>query len=637
MRTSARNIIPTFLLPILLLLAACAPGAGRSSPTLNNIPSGISGTPEPGTNGAPQPAPNGHSESIIATADLAFVGSDNQTLYAIGTRDGKVRWQYKMGDAVWVYAVADGVVYAAAGSVLSALNASTGALLWKYQAAQPLAQVLASNGMIYADTDAEGNTSTLVALDAATGTPRWHFALSTMTPALQGVVNGMVYVYQVTGDPGGPDSRETISALRASDGHLLWKAALNGADGLASGAPVAANGIVYFSTSSGALYAFDAATGQLRWHVAPPGEVPPAPVPASPVVVNGLVYVGGSQGLAAYRASDGARQWQYAMMAPGPFPPQPMVADGVVYAGANSQVVALRASDGSVIWQQRVPGPVQSLTLYDGLLISDAGSEFALRASNGALVWQRAVTPSGIGRFGGGSAVTVSAGVVYIGGDDGKVTAMQASNGNLLWQYAIRELPVQTPPVYDASATFAPNVSYEQALEVVTSLGLKTFVACGGKEQSNYSSSHLLLVAAQVNSAPLWLGRLKTTQGVTDAQAINAVFSCPAMPVSNGPPPIPQDQVGAYVRVAFSSATAYAVALDRVNALGFRLADPCYEQARAQGKKPTWHPMSETDTYNQTYALVLATTLYNDATWPDQLKAVAGVVKINVPFTAACQ
>ncbi len=637
MRTSARKNTPILLLTLLLLaLAACAPGGGQS-PTLSNIPSGTGGTPEPGTNGAPAPLPNGHAESIIATADLAFVGSDNQTLYAFGTRDGKVRWQYKMGDAVWVYAVANDVVYAAAGGMLSALNTSTGALLWKYQAAQPLAQVLVSAGTAYANTGAEGNTSTLVALDAATGTPRWHFALPTMTPALQGVVNGVVYVYQVAGDPGGPNSQETIFALRASDGHLLWKAALNGADGLASGAPAAANGLVYFSTSSGALYAFDAATGQLRWHVAPPGAAPPAPVPASPVIVNGLVYVGGSQGIAAYRASDGARQWQYAMVAPGPFPPQPVVADGVVYAGASGQVVALRASDGSVIWRQHAPGLVQALALSDGLVISDAGPAFALRASDGALVWQRAVIPSGIGRFGGGSAETVSAGVVYIGGDDGKVTAMQASNGNLLWQYAIQELPVQTPPVYDASVTFAPNVSYEQALEIVANLGLKTFTGCGGNEQSSYASGHMLLVAAEVNSAPLWLGRLKTTQGVTDAQAINAVFSCPNMPVSNGPPPIPQDQVGAYVRVTFSSATVYVAALDRVNALGFRLADPCYEQARAQGKKPTWHPMSEVDTYHQTDTLVLATTQYNAVTWLDQLQGVTGVVKIDAPFTATCQ
>ncbi len=147
----------------------------------------------------------------------------------------------------------------------------------------------------------------------------------------------------------------------------------------------------------------------------------------------------------------------------------------------------------------------------------------------------------------------------------------------------------------------------------------------------------MLLVAAEVNSAPLWLGRLKTTQGVTDAQAINAVFSCPNMPVSNGPPPIPQDQVGAYVRVTFSSATVYVAALDRMNALGFRLADPCYEQARAQGKKPTWHPMSEVDTYHQTDTLVLATTQYNAVTWLDQLQGVTGVVKIDAPFTATCQ
>ncbi len=78
-----------------------------------------------------------------------------------------------------------------------------------------------------------------------------------------------------------------------------------------------------------------------------------------------------------------------------------------------------------------------------------------------------------------------------------------------------------------------------------------------------------------------------------------------------------------------SSDTSYLNAWESLNALGFRLADPCYEKARAQGNKPTWHPMDEEGSFAQTQTLVLATAL-NATTWRQQLQSVAGVGKIQV-------
>lgn len=645
MRTSASRswFIPLLSVLLLIALAACAPHAAQPASAPGNIPSGKGADPEPGTNGAPAPMPNGHSESIIATNDLAFIGSDNQMLYAIGASDGKVHWQFKAGDSVLVYAVANGVVYATAGGVLYALNASSGSLLWQSQAKVQISQVLVSNGVVYANTAAEGDTSTLVALDAATGTLRWQYTLHTIMPGLQAVVAGTVYDLQTSGGPGAPDAALTIHALRASDGHPLWQAPVAGADGLIDNAPATDNSSVYFVTSLGALYAFDTTSGQLRWHVASqPDGNPGSPLSSSPVVVNGLVYIGASQGISAYRASDGRRQWQDALTTFGPFPPQPVLADGVVYVDAGGQVYALRASDGGVIWQHQAPGVAQSLVVSAGLVISDAGPVFALRASDGTLVWQRPETPSGVGTLGAGKPETVSGGIVYIGSDGGTVSAIQASSGTERWQYQIQELPVQTPPVLSAAVTFAPSLSYAQALEIVTNLGLKTFAEChpeawtAGDDKDFFADGHFLSVAATVNSAPLWMGRLKATPGVTDAQSLDGPIHCPAETAGSGPQYLPQDQAGVYVRVTFTGASSYTTALDTVNSLGFRLADPCYEQARAQGRKPTWHPMSEADAFGQTRALVLATTLYNAITWANQLRAVGGVVTIDAPFRASC-
>ena len=90
------------------------------------------------------------------------------------------------------------------------------------------------------------------------------------------------------------------------------------------------------------------------------------------------------------------------------------------------------------------------------------------------------------------------------------------------------------------------------------------------------------------------------------------------------------------MRVTFAYTAQYATALDATNALGFRLADPCYEQSRARGTKPTWHSMGQADSFTRTRTLLLATTAFNATDWAKQLGAVAGVVKVEVTFKMAC-
>ncbi len=86
----------------------------------------------------------------------------------------------------------------------------------------------------------------------------------------------------------------------------------------------------------------------------------------------------------------------------GPFREQPVVADGVVYSGdTTGLVVALRATDGTLLWQHRATGVFTSLTVADGLVISDTGPVYALRASDGSELWQRAAEGTGESSPGG--------------------------------------------------------------------------------------------------------------------------------------------------------------------------------------------------------------------------------------------
>jgi hypothetical protein len=97
---------------------------------------------------------------------------------------------------------------------------------------------------------------------------------------------------------------------------------------------------------------------------------------------------------------------------------------------------------------------------------------------------------------------------------------------------------------------------------------------------------HALLIVANVNSAPLWLNRLKATAGVEDVQVAGA-HSCPAERVDSSSFRLPLQQMGTFLQVTFLPTMSYNNALEAISNLWFRMADPCYEQARAQGTKPT--------------------------------------------------
>ena len=626
-------------------IPACGPySTPTTSPpdtSFNKTPSGSGNGPEPGTDGKARPLPNGHYESIVVAGGLTYIGSDNGTLYALGARDGTVRWQYKMGSTVFVFEVVNGFMYATADKVLYVLNSSNGALFWRYQVDKFITDVLVVEGTVYVDTAAEGGLSILYALQATNGSPLWHYTLATESPGLVGISGSIIYYRQASMTPGSPHFTQTISALRASDAHALWHMQLDNTDGLVDGPVVEVNGIVYIATTHGAIYALHADTGLRLWHVAQPSGQDFIPVSVSPIVVNGLVYIGDFQGISAYRASDGVRAWQHKMNLMGPLREQPVVAGGAVYSGdTTGHIVALRATDGILLWQHKATGVFTPLTVADGLVINDTGPAYALRASDGSELWRRSAEGTGESSPGGQPEV-VGEGIVFIGSQDGSVQTIEASDGKLLWRYTIQEQAVQMPPVYGAYVNFTASTSYQQALAIVTGLGLKTFADCHpywwtkGDDKDIYPSLHLLTVAATVNSAPLWLERLKATPGVERAEA-NGPHSCPLFRPGSGFRYLPDGQAGTFVRVTFAVTAQYAIALDAINALGFRLADPCYEQARARGTKPTWHSMGQADFFTRAHTLVLATTSFNATEWAKQLEAVAGIVKVEAPFKMTC-
>lgn len=100
---------------------------------------------------SPSPTATQNNQQLLAQSTI-YIGSTDNTLYALNTLDGGVRWNYQGGD--WMNsrpAVANNVVYAGCSDhYLYALGALHGDLLWSYRAGDKIVSwPMLANNMLY--------------------------------------------------------------------------------------------------------------------------------------------------------------------------------------------------------------------------------------------------------------------------------------------------------------------------------------------------------------------------------------------------------------------------------------------------------------------------------------------------------
>jgi outer membrane protein assembly factor BamB len=137
----------------------------------------------------------------------------------------------------------------------------------------------------------------------AVGEIKWKFHTKGMVIASPAVVGGTVFV-------GSTD--HNLYAISAADGAVKWKFKT---DSRVTSSPAVADGAVYFESYDGYLYAIDTANGQLKWKFKtrgehrfsaphlhgtnPTAEIMPDPFDfylSSPLVWQGIVYFGSGDG-----------------------------------------------------------------------------------------------------------------------------------------------------------------------------------------------------------------------------------------------------------------------------------------------------------------------------------------------------
>jgi outer membrane protein assembly factor BamB len=249
------------------------------------------------------------------------------------------------------------------------------------------------------------------------------------------------------------------------------------------GAPVVADGVVYFSSLDKHLYALDLATGKQKW------KVKLGPAKASPSLKGGRIYLGDLDGkFYSVNAADGKVIWTFE-------------ADGEIQASANfhgnniifgshdSNLYCLNP-EGKKVWDTKVDGPINAAAAVVG------DRTFATGCSDGILHVIDAKDGKELGTIDlGGQAVATAAIVedrVYLSMVSNQVVAADWKTMKRVWAF---EAPTRQMPFYSSAAAVNGLVVAGSRDKKIYAINAKT-----GKEEWNFVTD------GQVDASPVIVG-----------------------------------------------------------------------------------------------------------------------------------
>lgn len=307
---------------------------------------------------------------VSVTGEMLFADGDHR-LHAFGLADGQERWRIELLGSYLSPAVADDKVFVRVESgeqgYLVALDLASGEPRWDYQfpkVGSPHNNVggHVTSPVVVGDLVVVGAAEAMTALDAQSGAVRWTFTADESITAAAAVTEDTVYF---------ADFRH-LYALTLATGAEQWRFKLD--DAALFFAPIVANEMV-FTTSKNAIHAIDAQSGREVWQrTFQQFDVMPAAATAD------QLYVKAVNQLWALDSANGEVRWNYATVN---FVSLPAVTAEELYiivrSDNGSYLQALDRTDGKLLWQS------EKLQLSNSAPVA-AGNAIYVRTINGGIV-----------------------------------------------------------------------------------------------------------------------------------------------------------------------------------------------------------------------------------------------------------
>lgn len=184
------------------------------------------------------------------SGDTIYVPSGS--IYALSTQDGKERWSYLTQDVVSsTPVIVNNTLYTGSyGNAVYALDTANGKVRWTYHTdGRVYVAPIVNRGVVYAGIGDDGPR--IFAIDAQSGKLIWHTdtLIDSMTQLL--VADGLLYTSQ----------NNSLVGLNPHNGQVEWHY-----DGLHESTLLSNGHVLYATSDSGDLYAFDTQRHTLLWH-----------------------------------------------------------------------------------------------------------------------------------------------------------------------------------------------------------------------------------------------------------------------------------------------------------------------------------------------------------------------------------
>ena len=291
--------------------------------------------------------------SPTAYADTVVTGSNDGFLYALSL-EGELRWKRDLQKKVFsTPLIVGGTVYVPANNgYLYALSTEDSKELWTYYHATDLCfmgPAAANDRILYGQINGD------VVCLSSEGKKLWSVptgGAAAQTPLVVDASGNEVSSFARRSFSSFPKSKSYRTVIGSADGYVRCLDTENGAaiwafnaHLMGSSSPAAANGLLFFGSFDGHVYAVDN-QGKMKWKFLTGNRIV-----SSPIVHDGIVYVGSSDhNMYALDAQRGTLLWRF--LTDGEVVSSPVTDGKTLFVGSwDGNMYALSLKEQKLLWK----------------------------------------------------------------------------------------------------------------------------------------------------------------------------------------------------------------------------------------------------------------------------------------------